>query len=68
VDQLLASGKTPEQIVEEAYLLAVSRFPTAKEKAEMTPLLSTAKPEEKRQALEDIFWSLMSSQDFVFNH
>jgi hypothetical protein len=68
VDQLLASGKTPEQIVEEAYLLAVSRFPTAKEKAEITPLLSTAKPEEKRQALEDIFWSLMSSQDFVFNH
>jgi hypothetical protein len=46
----------------------VSRFPTANEKAEMTPLLSTAKPEEKRQALEDIFWSLMSSQDFVFNH
>jgi hypothetical protein len=68
VDQLLASGKTPEQIVEEAYLLAVSRFPTQKEQIEMRKLLATAKPEDKRQALEDIFWSLMSARDFVFNH
>lgn len=68
VDQLLTSGKSPDKIVEEAYLWSVSRLPTAKESAEMTALLRSAKPEEKRQTLEDIFWSLMSARDFVFNH
>jgi hypothetical protein len=68
VEQLLASGKTNEQLVEEAYLQAVSRWPTATEKKEMVAMLSSAKLEEKRQALEDIFWSLLSARDFVFNH
>ena len=68
VEALLASGKTNEQIVEEAYLTAVSRFPTVPEKMEMVEMLSSVKPEEKRQALEDVFWSLLSAQDFVFNH
>lgn len=68
VDQLLASGKSSGEIVEEAYLWSVSRLPTAREKESMTQLLDTAKPEEKRQALEDIFWSLMSARDFAFNH
>ena len=68
VDQLLASGKSPEQIIEEAYLWSVSRLPTTKESTAMTALLKSAKTEEKRQTLEDIFWSLMSARDFVFNH
>ncbi len=69
IDQLLASGKPNDQLVEEAYLLAVSRQPTAPEKAAMTKLLAAAPaPADKRQVLEDLFWSLMSSRDFVFNH
>ena len=68
VDQLLASGKSPGQIIEEAYLWSVSRLPTEKESTAMTALLKSGNPEEKRQTLEDIFWSLMSARDFVFNH
>jgi hypothetical protein len=34
----------------------------------MTTLLDTAKPEAKREILQDIFWSLISARDFVFNH
>ncbi len=68
LDQLLASGKPDDKIVEEAYLLAVSRFPTPPEKTAMTKMLAGAKPDDKRQALEDMFWSLMSARDFVFNH
>ncbi|MBL9146385.1 MAG: DUF1553 domain-containing protein [Verrucomicrobiaceae bacterium] len=68
LDQLLASGKSPAEIVDEVYLCALSRFPTAKEKAEVTKLLTSAKPEDKRQTLEDIFWGVMSARDFVFNH
>ena len=68
LDQLLASGKSPAEIVDEVYLSALSRFPTAKEKTEVTALLAAATPDEKRQTLEDIFWGVMSAQDFVFNH
>ncbi len=68
LDQLLASGKSPADIVDEVYLSALSRFPTAKEKSEVTALLASAKPDEKRQTLEDIFWGVMSARDFVFNH
>ena len=68
LDQLLTSGKSNDQMVEEAYLLAVSRFPSPPEKAAMTKMLASAMPEEKRQVLEDMFWSLMSTRNFVFNH
>ncbi|MDB6138225.1 MAG: hypothetical protein JWO94_1297 [Verrucomicrobiaceae bacterium] len=68
LDEMLKSGRPDAMIVDEACLLAVSRHPTPQEKASMTSLLATAKPEGKRQALEDLFWGLMSSRDFVFNH
>ncbi|MDB6072722.1 MAG: hypothetical protein JWO89_362, partial [Verrucomicrobiaceae bacterium] len=68
LDVLLTSGKTDAQIVDEACLLALSRHPTEMEKPRMTTLLASAKPEEKRMVLEDLFWGLMSSRDFVFNH
>lgn len=68
VDQLMASGKTDAEIVDEVYLLALARFPTAKEKSGMTTLLAGAAPTDRRHLLEDIFWGVMSSRDFVFNH
>ena len=68
VDQLMASGKTDAEIVDEVYLLALARFPTAKEKSGMTTLLAGAAPTDRRHVLEDIFWGVMSSRDFVFNH
>jgi hypothetical protein len=66
---LLGSGKDDTAIAEEAYLVALSRVPTAKEKTGVLNLLAGAKsPEEKRTALEDVFWGLMSSREFLFNH
>src|SRR3954468_12167743 len=61
ITKLLASGRDDAAMAEEAYLLALSRVPTAKEKAGVLKLLADAKsPEEKRTALEDVFWGLMS--------
>jgi uncharacterized protein DUF1549/uncharacterized protein DUF1553/Big-like domain-containing protein len=69
LDKLLMSGKPDAEIVEESYLRTLSRLPTPKERTGMIQMLSDAKsPEEKRIALEDVFWSLMSSQEFLFNH
>lgn len=68
IDALLASHQSDEKIIEEAYLITLARPPTERETRKATELLTTAKPEDRRTTLEDIFWSLMGSKEFLFNH
>jgi len=69
LEKLLASGKPDGEIMEQAYLLALSRAPTQAERAGVQKILASVQtPAEKRTALEDLFWSLMSSREFIFNH
>jgi hypothetical protein len=69
ITKLLSSGRDDAAITEEAYILALSRLPTDKERSGVVALLSEARsPEEERTALEDVFWGLMSSREFLFNH
>lgn len=64
VDQKLPA----EELIAEMYLTSFSRFPTPRETAQLSKVLSATKPEERRQALEDIGWALLSSKEFLFNH
>src|SRR4051794_29418710 len=68
IDQLLAEKQSDEQIVEDAYLSALSRHPTADEKAKLVTTLADAKPESKREVIEDLYWGVLSSNGFLFNH
>jgi hypothetical protein len=69
LEKLLASVSDDSQLTDEAYLLAIGRTPTAKERAGVLEILNTTKDRaEKRLALEDVFWGLMSSREFLFNH
>jgi hypothetical protein len=69
VEKLLASGEPDATIVDDAYLLALSRAPTEPERAGVLKVLGAANsPADRRTALEDIFWGLMSSREFLFNH
>jgi len=58
--------KTPAEIIEEIYLRCLGRRPTDQEKA--TLLKNVEGEENKQQALEDVFWALLNSREFVFNH
>jgi hypothetical protein len=66
VGRLLQEGRTPQQIVEELYIRCLTRRPTEKETNELNAIL--AQIQDKRVALEDVFWSLLNSREFVFNH
>ena len=66
VAKRLAEKKTPEQIIEELYIRCLSRKPTAVERKKLTELVASEK--DPRQALEDVFWSLLNSREFMFNH
>ena len=68
ISKLLADGASPEKIVEEAYLAAYSRFPTETERSKILAVLAAAPEKERREAVEDLFWGLLSSKEFLFNH
>ncbi len=68
VEQWLAGKLNDEKIVEDAYLSALSRYPSENERKEMLAILKAATPAEKREAIEDLFWSVLSSKEFLFNH
>jgi hypothetical protein len=68
IDTAIAAKAADEAIVEEAYLTALSRKPTDEEKSKIMAVLSQAKPPEKRATIEDVYWSILSSNEFLFNH
>ncbi len=66
VKKMVDAKKSDDEILNELYLRCVSRKPT---EAEVTALkASIAENENRQQALEDIFWALLNSREFVFNH
>ena len=76
VAQALASSAPIAQIIEEAYLAALARFPSEAERVRFEALFSGAKDQrdakdergERRALLEDVYWALLSSREFLFNH
>jgi hypothetical protein len=67
VAKAAASGKSVEQWLEDAYLSALGRHPTARETEAVARMIDGTK-EERRVVMEDVFWALMSSREFIFNH
>ena len=67
----LAEKLPDDVIVDRLCLLALSRMPTAKEKAIFVTSLAEAGKtgaESRRAAMEDLFWALLTSREFLFNH
>ncbi|MEE2989295.1 MAG: DUF1549 domain-containing protein [Planctomycetota bacterium] len=62
-----ASVGTPQVLIEELYISCLSRKPLEKETAAFIAILEENK-ENTTQVLEDIFWSLLNSREFIFNH
>lgn len=67
VNVWLKEGQPPAQIIEKIYIRALSRKPTAEEVAALMPLIP-ADGKNLKQPLDDIFWALLNSREFVFNH
>jgi hypothetical protein len=66
IPKRLAEKKTPEQIIDELYLRTLVRRPAP---IEMDRLRAALNEEpDKAKGLEDVFWALMNTREFVFNH
>jgi hypothetical protein len=68
VSEKLQAKVAPADLIEDAYLSALSRPPTAVEKEKLAAALKEAPDQEKRAALEDVYWAILSSKEFLFNH
>ena len=66
MEEMLSIDGFDEEIVEELYIRCLSRKPTGDELAALGQ--SLAAEENKQQVLEDVFWALLNSREFLFNH
>lgn len=66
VKTLLDAGQTPEQVIDELYMRTLSRPPTDKERSQLVEVV--AQSDNVQQNLEDAFWAILNSREFVFNH
>ena len=56
----------PDQIIEKMYVRCLSRKPQPEELAALKPLF--AEGSDVNRSLDDIFWALLNSREFLFNH
>jgi hypothetical protein len=66
VKSLLKEGKKPDEIIDDLYLRCYSRKARADEKANL--LASLQGDDSVESGLNDIFWALLNSKEFIFNH
>jgi len=66
IKNMLLAKEPPSDIVSDLYLRCFSRKPTDGEINALTPLLVKADAQQK--TLEDVFWALLNSKEFMFNH
>jgi hypothetical protein len=66
IGRRLAEKKTPEAIIEEVYIRCLSRKPQPPEAARLAAIV--AAESDKKKALEDVFWALLNTREFMFNH
>ncbi|MDC0267919.1 DUF1549 and DUF1553 domain-containing protein [bacterium] len=68
VQKLLRHAASDEDFITQAYLWCLSRQPSHHEIKAHSTLLKATAPEEKHLAAADLFWALMTSREFLFQH
>ncbi len=66
VKKWIAEGKTPEQIIETIFVRSLTRKPTQDEMTKLTAVVGEA--DSPQAGLEDVFWAVLNSREFLFNH
>ena len=66
VDSLLEAGKTPPEVIEQMYVRSLSRKPTPEELPKLLALVPSEG--DVKPALYDMYWAVLNSREFLFNH
>ena len=66
LSKALKQGYTPEQVLENLYLGTLSRYPDPDERRLGADAIKKAG--SAMAGLQDVFWALLSSKEFLYNH
>ena len=66
VGRMLDTGSSSEQVAREIYIRCLTRQPTDSELKSILDRLSSYN--DPRDGLEDLYWAVLNSNEFVFNH
>ena len=66
VSSWLEQGLTVRQVIDRIYVRCLSRSATKRESDVLTKMVVEAG--DDRVGLEDVFWSVLNSREFMFNH
>tara|TARA_Y100001933_G_scaffold264908_1_gene333423 strand:+ start:2052 stop:4430 length:2379 start_codon:yes stop_codon:yes gene_type:complete len=65
VDRWLKEGMLPQDIIERLFMCCLSRSPSESEKLAVSQLMTD---QSEVEVLQDLFWSLLNSPEFLLNH
>lgn len=74
ITELVDRGVTDDGVLDMIYIRALARTPTPRERAEALAILADVPKDgpdakaERRTALEDVAWAVLSGKEFLFNH
>jgi hypothetical protein len=66
--KLRREGMSAAALVDEIYLASLARYPSDAERSHLIALLPPPGEPSEREIVEDVFWGLLSSREFLFNH
>lgn len=66
IDRWIKEGRHDTEIIDELFVRCYGRSPKERERVET--LATVQNGSERKQALEDVFWALLNSPEFIFNH
>ena len=66
IDSFLENDGTNGVLIDELYLAALTRLPTPEERAGLESFIT--EHEDRREAIADLLWALISSREFAENH
>ncbi len=65
--KMAASRLTEQQIIEELFLATLSRYPSQSERKLLAKQID-APTTDRRKAIEDLLWTLLNHEEFLFQH
>jgi len=66
VAKFFKEKKPITDMIDDLYLTALSRPPTASERKRLADYIENAK--DKQRAVEDVLWAILNTREFMFNH
>jgi len=67
VSKLIEKGLSDAEIIDSLFLAALARRPSDDEAKNLLSVIAEY-GDDRRQAIEDVFWSVLTSTEFTFNH